>query len=368
MRPTFPLVLLIACGLVSPLHAQVQPDHSQSPLVRIADNVIGFIDPDPAGEWAISNSYAILTSAGTFVIDTQVAPVLTEAAINSIVQVSHLPISYLLNTHWHLDHNWGNRVYRSHFPDIRIIAHARTRAAMMRHCPEYLAMVKNGDYAKYRESARKLLADNKDASGKPLSDSDRRRSERLVAAMDKQLPSMQLIECDYPDLTFDHNLTLHLAETEIQIRHTSSANTPGDAFVWLPQQRILFTGDILVYPIPYCFGSYFEEWVQVLDTMLALKPALILPGHGEVMRDTTYLRTVRDLFASLVEQAKVGVANGITNADSLGSFINLEPFRARLAGDDPDRNWAWRNYVIAPAMGRIIKELRGTLGDDTAEN
>jgi glyoxylase-like metal-dependent hydrolase (beta-lactamase superfamily II) len=335
---------------------------------KINEHVCAFITPDPSLDWVDGNSYAILTEDGVFVVDAHQSSLIADANIAEIRKLTTKPIRYLLNTHWHGDHNLENPVYKKAFPEIRIMSHWKTWEILERRCPEWVAATQAGEYDTYLTIYQGYLDSAKDESGKPLSDQYRRRYERIVEILKRYGPYAKQDECLLPDLTFDDDMTIYMGGREIEVRHDGRANTPGDAYVWLPQDSILITGDILVHPIPYCFGSFCEEWVAVLDTMLALKPKIILPGHGEPMFDTTYLRNVRDALASLVEQGKRGYAQGIRDADSLRTFIDMTQYRTTFAGDDFDRNWAFDNFMLRPAVGRLLRQLNNELGDDKKAN
>ena len=87
----------------------------------------------------------------------------------------------------------------------------------------------------------------------------------------------------YPTETFDAKRELKLGKTTLQLLHFGSAHTPGDIAVWLPQQKIVFAGDIVftermlaIIPIGHTGG-----WVQAFDKLAALKPRVVIPGHGK---------------------------------------------------------------------------------------
>ena len=361
------LIATITVGVSTPsmLGAQ-EAEHFR--IEKIKDHVYAFITPESTLDWVDGNSYAILTDDGVFVVDAHQSSLIAEANISEIKKLTDRPVTYLLNSHWHGDHNLENPVYKRHFPNVRIMSHSKTREILTRRCSEWVNASKAGEYDTYLKYYQGLLDSTKDATGVTLSEQYRRRYEKIVEILKRYGPCAAQDECLLPDLTFDDDVTLFMGGREIEIRHDGRANTPGDAFVWLPQDSILITGDILVHPIPYCFGSFYEEWVAVLDTMIALKPRIILPGHGEPMRDLTYLRNVRDALASMVDQAKRGYAQGIRNVDSLKAFIDMSKHRAILAGDDFDRNWAFDNFMVGPSIGRLLRQMNNELGDDKREN
>lgn len=337
-------------------------------MEKINDHVYAFIGSDPTLDWVDGNSYAIITDDGVFVIDSHQPPIVAEANIAETRKLTTKPVKYLLNTHWHGDHNTGNFIYKREFPEIQIISHAKTREILSRRMPEWVKEARNGQYAGYIKDYEKMLADGKSPSGRVLNATDSLRANELLALLKKYDQDVRRDTALIPNVTFDSRLILHMGETEIQIRHDGRANTPGDAYVWLPADSILITGDILVHPIPYTFGSFFDEWVIQLDTMLALHPKIICPGHGEIMRDTLYMRTVRDLFASIWTQGKEAYDSGIATADSLRGALDLSAFRTAMAGGDPVRDYLFRAYILYSIPPRLLKQFRGEIGNDLEEN
>lgn len=363
-------VVLIASvailAISAPLAQAQQMEHFR--MQKINDHVYAFIGWDPTLDLVDGNSYAILTNEGVFVVDTHQPPSVAEANIAEIRKLTDKPVRFVLNTHWHGDHNMGNFVYKKAYPDVKIISHWKTREILARRQADWVKEARDGEYAKYIADFEKMLAEGKGYTGQPITEVERQRMTRLLPVLKKYDQDVRRDEVCIPDMTFDKEMTIYLGGTEIQIRHSGRANTPGDAYVWLSADGILITGDIVVHPIPYCFGSFQNEWVDVLDTMLALNPKIILPGHGEVQSDTKYLRDVRDLLASLYGQTKAAFEAGITTADSVRAKLDLTEFRSQFTGNDPYMVWVFDNYAVNPSIPRILKILKNELGDDTKAN
>ena len=91
-------------------------------------------------------------------------------------------------------------------------------------------------------------------------------------------------EAVYADATFDDTLNFTLGKTEFEIHHAGQAHTPGDSFVWLPQQRIVFTGDVVYVQrmLSISPASNSKSWVTAFESMAALEPRVVVPGHGHV--------------------------------------------------------------------------------------
>jgi cyclase len=143
-----------------------------------------------------------------------------------------------------------------------------------------------------------------------------------------------------PTLTFVDRLDIDIGTREVQVKHLGRGNTPGDAIVYLPKEKILIAGDLLVSPIPYTFDGYPAEWAQTLQNMAQLDATTIVPGHGPVLRDKAYLYLVADLMKSAVDQLRARISQighpGFHSLDDVKGSVDLTPFRAKFAGDDKD--------------------------------
>jgi glyoxylase-like metal-dependent hydrolase (beta-lactamase superfamily II) len=143
-----------------------------------------------------------------------------------------------------------------------------------------------------------------------------------------------------PTLIFNDKLDIDLGNREVQVKHLGRGNTPGDTIVYLPKEKILVAGDLLVYPIPYTYDGYPAEWVQTLQNLAHLDADVIVPGHGPVLHDKVYLTLVTGLLASAVNQLNARIRQighpGFHTVDDVRVSIDLTPFRQKFAGDDKD--------------------------------
>src|SRR5690606_28599794 len=111
-----------------------------------------------------------------------------------------------------------------------------------------------------------------------------------------------------PSVTYTDRLTLHLGGREIQLVHIDRAVTPGDTMIWLPKERVLLTGDVLVNPISFALSVYPEGWVRTLEWVDSLDAAVLVPGHGDHMRDETRLHATLEIFRTLRAHGKAAKA------------------------------------------------------------
>src|SRR6185503_4311978 len=141
-----------------------------------------------------------------------------------------------------------------------------------------------------------------------------------------------------PTLTFDSELNVDLGNRVVEIRHDGVGDTRGDAWAYLPKEQILVTGDLLVAPVPYFFAGYPESLARRLHGLLELDVKAIVPGHGDVMRDETYMRAVLDMVETIVGQVNAAVVRiGSLSArlEDVRPQIDVAEYRRRFAGDDP---------------------------------
>ncbi len=103
-------------------------------------------------------------------------------------------------------------------------------------------------------------------------------------------------------LTFEHDFSVDIGDREVQVKFLGRGNTAGDAVVYLPKEKIAIVGDLVVYPIPYIYDGYPTEWIQTMQNLGQLDADTIVPGHGPIMHDKTYLSLIRDLLKSAVDQ------------------------------------------------------------------
>ncbi|MGH7743638.1 MAG: MBL fold metallo-hydrolase [Candidatus Dormibacteria bacterium] len=117
----------------------------------------------------------------------------------------------------------------------------------------------------------------------------------------------------WPNLVFEREITLYLGKLEVRIMHVGPGHTKGDTIVWLPEQRILFSGDLVEYQTAaYTGDAQLEEWPGTLGKLLALQPEKLVPGRGPALKNPVDVRAgvefTRNFVSTLFECAKESVA------------------------------------------------------------
>jgi len=137
------------------------------------------------------------------------------------------------------------------------------------------------------------------------------RFPRLFNAVESVPPGLT-----WPTLTFTGKMTLWLGTLEVQILQLGRGHTKGDTVVWLPQDRVLFSGDLVEFDAtPYAGDAYFQDWPATLDRLAALNPAKLVPGRGAALQTPEQVQAglngTRAFVSELFESVKAGAAAGL---------------------------------------------------------
>lgn len=297
------------------------------------------------------NCVVIEQSNGLVVVDAGGSPLSGRAIVEQIRKISRLPVRYLIYTHYHGDHNLGAGEILKAWPGLRIISTAKTRANMVGPPMAYIANYASGN-AEGAEAARKAAAD-------PATSETARRGWQVMAARGPAMvAAYQNLKAWPADITFDDKLDLPDAVAPVSIRFIGRANTDGDAIVWLPQQRVVVTGDIVVAPSPYASASYSAEWLQALDRIRALNFATLIPGHGPVMHDRAYLDRLSAAITEIRSQV-LPLALAGASLDEVRKQVSFSALRTSFTGDDGWGRIAFNSFFLRALVSNIWKEARG---------
>jgi glyoxylase-like metal-dependent hydrolase (beta-lactamase superfamily II) len=310
-------------------------------LKPLKDGLYVLQRPDVLRQPVEPNALVIVNHDDVVVVDPGGVPRSAENAIRLIRSITDKPVSVLINTHWHGDHVLGNQVYRKEFPDVRIVAHVNTHRAIVGKPLEYI-----GRQDKIFEE---LIADW-DAKARAGTLEPRRVAIlpdiKLAAAENRR------VTVTPPDVTFTDEFVLRRGKREIHVRHLGLGNTDGDAIVWLPRERVLASGDLVVAPIPYGFGSFPEQWIATLDQLAAYDFRLLVPGHGEVMTERGHIRLVQEMLREVRKQVAACVKQGM-DLEATRKAVDLSAFEKRIAGDDKQKarlfNAWWKDPIVRSA-------------------
>jgi glyoxylase-like metal-dependent hydrolase (beta-lactamase superfamily II) len=220
------------------------------------------------------NTGIVVGDDAVMVIDTQATPVMAQDVIRRIREVTDKPIEYVVLSHYHAVRVLGASGYKPR----HIIASRDT----------YDLIVERGEQ------------DMK---------SEVERFPRLFRAVES-VPGLT-----WPTLAFERRMTLWLGKLQVEMMQLGRGHTKGDTVVWLPQERILFSGDLVEFDAtPYTGDAYLGDWPATLDAIAALQPAKLVPGRGASLQTPAQVKAgldaTRAFVVEMFESVKRGAAAG----------------------------------------------------------
>jgi cyclase len=249
------------------------------------------------------NAAIIILGDAVLVVDTHSKPSAARALIEQIKKLTPKPVKFVVNTHFHWDHYQGNQAYPSSWPaGVEIISSEATRTNIERIG---IPRIKNELVTMPQEIAnlKKDLEKASTAEQKSAIQENIRQAEAYFA----ELKSMQVT---LPTMTFDRSLILRRAGRTVEILWLGRAHTDGDVFVYLPNEKVLVTGDALHGWTPFMGDSYPYEWIQTLDAAEKLDFNSVLGGHGDVMRGKLRFELWKSYFHDLMDRTAAVYSEG----------------------------------------------------------
>jgi glyoxylase-like metal-dependent hydrolase (beta-lactamase superfamily II) len=218
--------------------SQADLEEKKVSFVQLSPNAYAYTaEGDP-------NTGVIVGDDAVMVIDTQATPVMAQDVVRRIREVTDKPIKYVVLSHYHAVRVLGASGYK---PE-HVIASRDT----------YDLIVERGEQDKASEIGR---------------------FPRLFRAVESVPPGLT-----WPTMTFEGRMSVWLGGLEVQLLQLGRGHTKGDTVVWLPSQRILFSGDLVEFDAtPYAGDAYFGDWPQTLDKIAKLDPVALVPGRGDAI-------------------------------------------------------------------------------------
>lgn len=328
-------------------------------LAQVAPGLYVAARPDVFRTPVDGNISFIVDDADVVVVDAGGTEQSAESAIKLLRSITNKPVRYIVISHWHGDHTLGLAAWQRAYPGLEVIGSAAARAVMLSGRDAAIIGQNLQGIAGLRADLAHDLAAKLDTDGKtPLTYARRARIQAFDADLAVYQADLSAARIVPPTLTVDEGeIVLHRGKREIHILHPGLGNTDGDVVVWLPQERVLMTGDLMPHPIPYGFGSYPREWIQTLDKLAALEPKLLIPGHGEVQHDLVYLRQVQALLKAVVEQVGAVAARG-GSLEQARAALKLGDL-AKPFTDEAKKAELFDRWFVQPIVKMAWREAKG---------
>ncbi|HJW14718.1 MAG TPA: MBL fold metallo-hydrolase [Thermoanaerobaculia bacterium] len=293
----------LGMGPVTPA-TPVGPSHFA--LVPVAEGVYAAI-AKPGDRAAVGNAGFVVGRDGVVVVDSFAAPEAAEELLAEIRRITRAPVRWVVNTHYHLDHVGGDRVFAKQ--GAVILAHENVRAWV------------RTENLKWRDEI------------KP-------EEKAMLAAL------------ALPDVTYHDGLEVWPGDQPVEVL-TKPGHTGGDSIVFFPSANVLFAGDLFWREtLPNLIDADTREWIKTLDGFAAEHPAArFVPGHGQV-GSALDVRYFRDYLVGLRSTVERALAEGKTGPALTGQVLPL--LRKRYA------SWNWFDQFAEKNIESVEQELRGT--------
>ena len=270
----------------------------------LGNGLYGYVQPD--GTWGWSNAGLVTSRGETLLVDTLMSAPLTRQMLDDFARVEGgSRIGKLVNTHANPDHFFGNGVVEG----AEIIATATTTEEMREFDPKALANLSST----YQERGE--------------------AGEFLFETMGRQFDFSGVDELTLPTRTFDERLTLTIGEKTVDLVDLGPAHTASDTIAWVPEDRVVFTGDLLFNEgHPVLWAGPMSRWIAACRYIEDLAPEIVVPGHGPIC-DVAAVRNMRGYFEHLAREARGRFEAGMSWRDAARDI----PIKEYAHWTDPER-------------------------------
>jgi cyclase len=292
----------------------------------------------------MSNSMVIVNADHTMLVDTSVTPAAARALVTQIKEeLTDKPIKYVFNSHYHFDHAHGNQIFGD---DVEIIGHAYIR---MMHLTNVLQQRTNRSFT---EALPRQIAQMKQQLAGETDPKERSRLEDRLRVTEAHARAVQEVVVKAPNVTFTDKLTLHKGGREVQVHFLGRAHTGGDTMVFLPAERIVFTGDFFEGRpgggvLSYLGDAFIDEWPASLERLKALDFDIIVPGHGAPFGERKQIDDFQTYLRDFWRQAAALRAQGLTVEQAV-ERMDMSRFSAQYGPQTrrPDARAVLRAYEL----------------------
>lgn len=315
-----------------------EPARFAGGLQEVADGVFAWLQPN--GGWGESNAGLVVGAGEALLVDTLWDPALTHRMLDAMRARTDAPIRTLVNTHSDGDHVWGNQLVA----DAEIVATAAAAQIIRDEEPDGLR--------RFQALAPRLRR----LGVLPLPAT--RRAGRLGAYIGAMLAPFDFSEVEVtpPTREFAGELELDTGGRRVRLIEVGPAHTAGDLIVHVPDASVVFAADVLFVGVtPVMWAGPVSNWLKALDCLLALEPAIIVPGHGPLCGRAD-VQAVRDHLAWVQAEAAPLLDDGRSVLDTAHELLASEGYRcsAWADWDAPER--------IVITIATIARERRGKSG------
>ena len=355
-------VILALVGLAGIAEAaQRDPaDGRLMPPEQVADNVWVMRQPDRLWAAVIGNVTLVEQSDGVVLIDSGGNVPDGREIAAAVAQLTPKPVKAIAITHWHNDHPFGVPGILAAFPKARIIGTAATRDYIQSETGTAVGKAdKARNEARYVRNLNTLIDLRKEMAGPDVSPDMRAQYAIEIgwieARSGRQLENYAVL----PTEIVADRMVLDDPVAPVELLFLGTGNTHGDMVAWLPRQKLVAAGDIVVAPTPYGFTVSTKPWLETLAKIEQLPFETLVPGHGKVQRDRAYLNTLKWSMGELAAKAAAAAADKSLTKEQAVAAFDRKPHEARFGATDAwTRKWL-NDYWLEGMFGTAFDEARG---------
>ncbi|MEE2638211.1 MAG: MBL fold metallo-hydrolase [Acidobacteriota bacterium] len=341
------LLMTVAVGALAAFATEWQirgavmqsPDGSPSHrFERLADGVYFAIGT--GSMTVMSNSLVIINDDHVMLVDTSVTPAAARGLVEGIETLTDKPIKYVFNTHYHFDHAHGNQIFGD---GVEIVGHDFVRTMFL---SDVLSQRTNRSFTRripgQIERMKTRLAE--------AAVSERDQMETQLRIQEAHYEALQETVPTPPNLTYSDTLTLVKGGREVQLHFPGRGHTGGDTLVFLPEEKIVFTGDFFLgrpggHSLPYMGDGYVEEWPASLERLKGLDFEVMVPGHGLPFSERDQIDHLQAYLRDLNRQVTALHAQGVS-AEGAARRVDLSAHAQRYGSSRADPRAVVRMYEL----------------------
>ena len=330
------------------------------PPEKVTENVWVMRQPDRLWAAVIGNVTIVEQSDGVVLIDSGGSIADGRDVVAGVKGLTAKPVKAIAITHWHNDHPLGLPAILEAYPRARVISTPQARDHVQTETNTSVGKPSAELDAARRERITKSLAELEAEAADPKTSPDmraqwaielgwiRRRLERLVG-------NYVLV----PGETVTERLVLDDPAAPVELKVLGTGNTTGDLVAWLPRQKVVAAGDMVVLPTPYGFTVSTKPWLATLERLEQLPFEALIPGHGKVQRDRAYLDTLKWSMREVAAKAAAAAADKSLTKEQAVVAFDRKPHEARFSAADAwTRKWL-NDYWLEGMFGTAFDEARG---------
>jgi glyoxylase-like metal-dependent hydrolase (beta-lactamase superfamily II) len=259
-----------------------------------------------------SNSAVFVNKDDVMIVDSHISPESGRAMLQELKTITDKPVRFLINTHFHYDHTNGNQTFP---PGVDIIGHEFTRRKLTGD------VLERGMFADLVKGLPRQIDDLKARAASEADPAVKARLAQQVPVQTAFANSLKELKLTPPNVTLVDRMTFFRGDREIRLLYLGRGHTGGDIVVYLPKEKVLCTGDLLVNGVANLIDGYVNEWPDALEKLKPIDFVDVIPGHGEAFKGKEridwFQGYLRDLWkqGSALHEQKVAAADAARRID-----------------------------------------------------